>query len=189
MYTLDDIMEIYKENEFPNNQDIYGWDRFAKEQRKFSWWYEWRRHQLERITDVFSFEKKILSPEVLGEFRLGWFQWLLKYYRDFLTDTNFLHCEQAKIKYAIHAANLQQNATLEWIKQAIRDGNLTEINLIWFEKEWVCLIQDWTQRSLAIAQMVEQWEKLPPLTVNWYVQVLDDAKIYPYVDYYPEENK
>ena len=36
MYTLDDIMRIYQENEFPNNEDLYGRNKFAKEQRNFS---------------------------------------------------------------------------------------------------------------------------------------------------------
>ena len=187
MYTLDAIMDIFKQNEFPNNQDIYGWNAFAIEKKWFPWWYQWRRYQLERLgLDVWDFEKQSLQPGDLAECRLGWFEWLLKYYKEYLTDDNFLTCEQAKIKYAIKAANLQNNSTLEAIKQAIRSGELTELNIIWFEKQWVRIIHDGTQRALAVTQMLSDGEMIP-VKVHRYVQVLDDSKSYPYIDYYPQE--
>jgi hypothetical protein len=33
MYSLDDIMDVYQQNEFPNNEDIYGWNTFAIEKK------------------------------------------------------------------------------------------------------------------------------------------------------------
>ena len=187
MYTLDDIMDIYKENEFPNNEDLYGWNRFAIEQRKFSWWYTWRRHQLERIgIKDFSFQKEQIKPEDLAEYRLWGFQWLLKYYKEYITTDNFLTCEQARIKHAILKQYIQNNKTLEAIKESIRSGKLKETNIIGFLKNGIHIIHDGTQRALAITQMIRNGEKI--LTkINRYAQILDDNERYPYIDYYPEE--
>lgn len=33
MYTLDAIMDIFKQNEFPNDEDLYGWNAFAIEKK------------------------------------------------------------------------------------------------------------------------------------------------------------
>jgi len=187
MYTLDDIMDIFQKNEFPDDKDIYWWNKFAIEQKHFSWWYARRRHQLERIgVEKFTFQKQEIQAEDLAEYRLWWFQWLLKYYKGYITDDNFLACEQAKIKYAMSAQNLQNNATLEFIKEAIRSGKLKETNLIGFEKNGIHIIHDGTQRALAITQMIMNGEKVPT-KINRYVQILDDEKRYPYIDYYPEE--
>ena len=189
MYTLDDIMRIYQENEFPNNEDLYGRNKFAKEQRNFSWWYTWRRHQLERLQITeFSFEKQEIKAAELADYRLWWFQWLLKYYQEYVTENNFLTCEQAKIKHAILAPNLQNNTTLESIKQAIRSGKLKKTNMIGFKKNGINCIHDGTQRALAITQMIRDGEAVA-IKINRYVQTLDDNKRYPYIDYYPEEKK
>ena len=111
---------------------------------------------------------------------------MLKYYKEYLTDDNFLTCAQARIKYAINALNLQHNATLESIKQNIRSGQLPEINMIGFQKNGIRIIHDGTQRALAIAQMLRDGE-IVSATINWYVQLLDDTQRYPYIDYYQEE--
>ncbi len=187
MYTLDDIMDIYQENEFPNNEDTYWWNAFAVKQKNFQWWYPRRRRQLERIgIKEFSFQKQEIHAEKLADFRLWWFEWLLKYYKEYVTPDNFLTCEQAKVKHAITAQNLQNNATLEAIKQAIRSGKIQETNMIWFQKNGICIIHDGTQRALAITQMIRSGEKVP-IKINRYVQILDDHQRYPYIDYYPEE--
>ena len=105
-----------------------------------------------------------------------------------MTENNFLTCEQAKIKHAILAPNLQNNTTLESIKQTIRSGKLKETNMIGFKKSGINIIHDGTQRALAITQMIRDGETVA-IKINRYVQILDDNKRYPYIDYYPEEKK
>ena len=178
-------MQIYKENEMPGGEDLYGRNTFAVEKRNAVDRYSRRLEQITRMgVQNFAFEKKDVSPQDIGEFRIGWFHSLLRYYKEYLTEDNFLTCEQAKFKYIIFAPRFQNNQRISAIKEAIRTGELKEVNMIWFVKNGVCVVHEWNKRAIAITQMVRAGERVP-VKINFFAHVLDDTQRYPYIDYYP----
>ncbi|MEI6774486.1 MAG: hypothetical protein WCL18_06995 [bacterium] len=58
--------------------------------------------------------------------------------------------------------------------------------MIGFEKKGIRIIQDGTQRALAITQMIMHGERVPT-KIYWYVHNIEDNQSYPYIDYYPEK--
>lgn len=185
LYTLDEILEIHRENEMPGEVDLYGWNKFAIERKWFTSWYEWRKYQYDRMLlgNQMTFMRYEVQHNDILQWRIGTFPGLIKYYLEALQkdQKNFLYLPEARFEHIVKDASLLENKTFMAIKQNIQPV----YHIIWFEKDGVVVIQDGNTRCIALAQLLTAWKSFTS-TIYLYLHHIETDKRVPYIDFLPE---